>query len=109
MSFIACTVGVIGACALIGGSLVYVFAPAATQRFLKTVAVSLGMLIFLLFIARELTHAAHPFGIFLATMGISLAAHFIRAHRHRRPERPKRLRGVERTPVMPRQVPGDEL
>ena len=109
MSIIACIVEVIGACSLIGGSLVYVFVPAATQRFLKTVAAAVGMLIFLLLVAWELAYAGHPFAIFLATLAISLASYFIRAHRHRRRDRRQKLRGVERKPILPRQVPKDEL
>ena len=109
MNFVACAVGVVAACALIGGSLVYVFAPAATQRFLRMVAASLALFIFFLFVSWDLAHDAHPFGILLGTIAISLAAYFIRAHRQRRPKRPERLRVDERTPLMPRHVPKDEL
>lgn len=109
MNFFLGLIGVAGACALIGASFAYVFATAETQRFLKTAVAAAGLVFFVLVAVCDLAHAAGLFGFILLVLAISPVAYLVRAHRRRQPERPPRLRGVERTPVMPRHIPGDDL
>jgi hypothetical protein len=99
-------VGFVAGCALVGASFGYVFAPAETQRLLRTVGTAAGLILFVLLAVANLAHDAGPFAFMVAMVVVSSVAYFVRARRMRHPERPKRLGGAERKPVIPRNIPG---
>ena len=107
MNFVICIVGIVGACVLIGAGLGYVFAPAASQQLLKTTAISLGMLVCFLFVVSGLARE-HPVGFVLAILVLSPVAYVVRERRLRQPDK-RVLHGIERTPMMPRQISDEDV
>lgn len=108
MSFFICIAELAAALVLMAAGLVYAVSPATAKKLLKTAGMWLGMLVGCLIAVSELTRV-HPFGVLLTLLAISPIAYVVREQRLRRPERPQKLGGMERTPVVPRHLPEDEL
>src|ERR1019366_7263122 len=105
LALIGCGVGL----AILGAGLVYVFAPEPAQRFLKALATLLGIVAVGIVAFAGLANSLHPIVLLLTVMVLSPIAFYIRARRQGRAPRTEGLRGVERTPVMPRHLSKDEL
>jgi hypothetical protein len=98
--------GFAAACALIGAGFGYVFAPAEIERLLRTAASAAGLILCVVLVVEDLERAAGPFAFMMAVLVVSPVAYFVRARRAGRPERPPKLGGAERKPVIPRNIPG---
>jgi accessory gene regulator protein AgrB len=101
MGFPIGLVGCAVALALMGAGLAYVFAPAAAQDFLKSLAASVGIIIVGIVVIVNTVQTLHPLASLFALTLIRPIAYLLRRRRIRRPQRPQRLRAAERTPVMP--------
>ena len=108
MNFFLCLLGCLGACVLIACSFLYLFAPDAAQRLLKSVGITLGMVLFVVLALGELLHAVSPAALILGVTAVSTLAHFIREHRLGHHERREGPRYAERTPIMPQRVAGED-
>ena len=95
--------------ALIWAGITWVFAPASAQKLLKNAATAAGAALVALLVLGDFARASSPCMILVALLAASVTAYYIRAQRLRRPDRPARQHGAERTPVMPRRVPGGRL
>ena len=98
----------IGALALIAGSFRYVFDPRGAVAMLKTVALRLLAIVFgaavLMKFVEELPHSNVGAPPLLGLIFLSLLAYAIREFRMRNVRKPTdngRMRGAERTPVLP--------
>ena len=99
---------VIGALALIAGAFRYVFDPRGAAAMLKTIALRLLAIVFgaavLMKLIEELPHSNIGGPPWLALLFVSLVAYAIREFRMRNVRKPAdngRMRGAERTPVVP--------
>ena len=98
--------GFAAACALIGAGFGYVFAPVEIERLLRTAASAAGLIFFVVLAVGDVERAAGPFAFMVAVLVVSPVAYFVRTRRAGRPERPAKLGGAERKPVIPRNIPG---
>jgi len=108
MGFFICIAELAAALILTAAGFAYVFSPATAKKLLKMAGLWLGMVFGGLIAVSELARV-HPFGVLFALLAISPIAYVVREKRLHRPERPRKIGGVERTPVAPRHVPEDKL
>jgi hypothetical protein len=96
---------------LILSGLLLVVAPALGRRMLQKTALGAGLFFLLLSalsLARELIHSINPLRFILGIILVSTLAYFVRERRLVRAERHDGPRPVERLPVMPQHIRGDD-
>jgi len=96
---------------LIWAGLLLIVMPALGQRLLRRTAVFVGL--FLIFLVSfnllwGLLRSINPFALVLSVAVLSPLAYFVRERRIGAAKRHDGTHPVERTPVMPRHIPGDD-
>lgn len=87
---------------------VFIFAPDVAQRLLKSLGVTLGVVLFLFLGFDDLIHATSGVALTLVGAAVSTLAYFIRERRLGRPAHRDAPRHAERTPVMPQYIPDED-
>jgi hypothetical protein len=101
MSFLFCLIGLFAACVLLMSAILYLFAPDAAPRFLKSAATTVLATLFALIALDQLIRSLNSFTLLLGAALVSTLAYIVRERRLGRSERREGSRHTERSPVMP--------
>ena len=104
MSALLYFLGFVSAIALMISGFLFVFAPDAANRLLKSLGAALTIILFAWMLIDELLRALNSFALIFCAITVSALAYFIREHRLGHYKSNEGARYAERSPIMPSHV-----
>ena len=102
MGVLANLIGITAILGFMVAACVYVFSPGQAHKLLKNIVVSLAVVLFIPVLFQALAKTADTLSALVGLALLSVFAYAVRERRQGRRERPRRIGGVERKPLLPR-------
>jgi hypothetical protein len=103
-----CLTGLFAACALLAGAVLYLFAPGAAPRFLKSAGTTVLAFLFAVVVLDQLIRAVNSLTLLLGGALVCTLAYLVREHRLGHPIHRDGSRHAERTPVLPQYIADED-